>query len=73
MRLVITGTRGANLFLWDLSVLDDIPVGSTQTPQIPRLSIAPDNTSLYLLAWSSDNEWIAFSDLLGGVYVMGVP
>lgn len=73
MRLVITGTRGANLYLWDLSVLDDIPVGSTETPQIPRLSLAPANTDLHLVAWSPNNEWIAFSDRLGDVYVMGVP
>ena len=73
MQLVATGTRGANLFLWDLSVLQTIDEGATERPQIPRLSIAPNNTMVRLLAWSSDGEHLAFSDLEGSIYIMGVP
>lgn len=73
MQLVITGTRDESLFVWDLSGLDEVPVEGTQRPQIQRLSLAPENTPVNLLAVSPNNEWIAFSDLLGSVYVMGIP
>jgi WD40 repeat protein len=71
-QLLLTGSREAGLFLWDLSILNQLTGQDTQV-QIPRSQIAPPRVEIYRLAWSPDQRWIVFSDIYGLVYVMGLP
>ncbi len=68
--LLLTGTRGSGLDLWDLTALDSMTGSEVQ---INRSQIAPPNVDLYRFAWSPDGKWIVFSDVDGRVYLLGVP
>ncbi|NDJ85297.1 MAG: hypothetical protein GYB66_05390 [Chloroflexi bacterium] len=70
--LLISGARQTNLFLWDMAPLEQITTADEEV-ELRRRQIAPTGVDVYRLAWSPDRRWIAFTDTLGRVYIMGVP
>ncbi|MBI5931500.1 MAG: PD40 domain-containing protein [Chloroflexi bacterium] len=75
-RLVLTGTNGPNLFLWNLAAAETIQQGDAQQLRVPSAQIAPQqipNLDIYRAVWSPDGKMIAISDARGGVYVLGIP
>src|SRR5690606_27583855 len=72
MTLLLTGIRTGGAFLWDLSHLAE-GADATGQIQIPQSQIGPRNMEVYRLAWSSDQKWIAISDLFGRVNILAIP
>lgn len=75
-QLVLTGTNGPNLFLWNLAAAETIQQGNTQQLRVPSAQIAPQQISgldIYRAVWSPDNKVMAISDARGAVYVLGIP
>ncbi len=75
-QLVLTGTKGPNLFLWNLAAVETIQQGNTQQLRVPSAQIAPQQITtldIYRAVWSPDGKFIAISDARGAVYVLGIP
>jgi WD40 repeat protein len=74
-QLMVTGTDGGGVFLWDMSGLVNGTVdGSQQEIQIPRANLT-QATGLQLtqLRWSPNGAYIALADRRGPIYIVGIP
>lgn len=77
-QLVLTGSAGPNLFLWNLSAAETIPSidGGGEQIRVPFAQIAPRDVAdldIFRVLWSSNGQMIAISDTRGPVYVLGIP
>ncbi len=75
-QLVLTGTKGPNLFLWNLAAAETTQQGNAQQLRVPSAQIAPQQITtldVYRAVWSLDGKIIAISDARGAVYVLGIP
>lgn len=70
-RLLLNGSQGVNLYLWNISTLDRANVENNEV-QLQRANIAPAGTDVYIATWSANDQWIAFTDKLGLIYVLGI-
>ncbi|MCB9437456.1 MAG: WD40 repeat domain-containing protein [Anaerolineales bacterium] len=70
-RLLLNGAHGADLYLWNISTLDRANVENNEV-QLQRANIAPSGVDVYFATWSANDQWIAFTDKLGLIYVLGI-
>lgn len=70
-RLLLNGSEGVSLYLWNISTLDRANVEDNEM-QLQRANITPQGTDVYIATWSANDQWIAFTDRLGLIYVLGI-
>lgn len=70
-RLLLNGSNDTDLYLWNISNLEQIDPSASEV-QLQRANIAPPRTDVYLIAWSTNDQWVAFTDKLGRIYLLGI-